>query len=120
MTKDIFSNQYWEKAWEDDPNTQDKRMKRAGLGDPSAPGFEKWAENFNKNSFTEESQHRTKRIMNWIEQQTGRFSNLSVLDIGVASGVFSVPFAKEGAKVTALEASPILHDMLKIMQIITV
>ena len=36
MTKDIFSNQYWEKAWEDDPNTQDKRMKRAGLGDPSA------------------------------------------------------------------------------------
>ena len=26
MTKDIFSNQYWEKAWEADPNTQDKRM----------------------------------------------------------------------------------------------
>ena len=50
--------------------------------------------------------------MNWIEQQTGRFSNLSVLD-GAASGVFSVPFAKEGAKVTALEPSPILHDMLK-------
>lgn len=49
MTKDIFSNQYWEKAWEADPNTQNKRMKRAGLGDPSAPGFEKWAENFNKN-----------------------------------------------------------------------
>ena len=48
MTKDIFSNQYWEKAWEGDPNTQDKRMKRAGLGDPSALGFEKWAENFNK------------------------------------------------------------------------
>ena len=48
MTKDIFSNQYWEKAWEADPNTQDKRMKRAGLGDPSALGFEKWAENFNK------------------------------------------------------------------------
>lgn len=120
MTKDRFSNQYWEKAWEADPNTQDKRMKRAGLGNPSAPGFEKWAENFNKNSFTEESQQRTKRIMNWIEQQTGRFSNLSVLDIGVASGVFSVPFAKEGAKVTALKASPILHDMLKIMQIITV
>lgn len=94
MTKDIFSNQYWEKAWEADPNTQDKRMKRAGLGNPSAPGFEKWAENFNKNSFTEESQQRTKWIMNWIEQQTGRFSNLSVLDIGVASGVFSVPFAK--------------------------
>lgn len=49
--------------------------------------------------------------MNWIEQQTGRFSNLSVLDIGASSGVFSIPFTKEGAKVTALEPSPILHDM---------
>ena len=38
-------------------NTQDKRMKRAGLGQPDAPGFETWAENFNKNSFTEESQN---------------------------------------------------------------
>ena len=43
MTKDIFSNQYWEKAWEDDLILRIKRMKRAGLGDPSAPGFEKWA-----------------------------------------------------------------------------
>lgn len=113
MQKDIFSNQYWEKAWEDDPNTQDKRMKRAGLGDPSAPGFEKWAQHFNKQSFTQESQQRTKRIMDWIERQTGAFSNLSILDVGAASGVFSVPFAKEGATVTTLEPSPILHEMLQ-------
>ncbi|PNZ70058.1 class I SAM-dependent methyltransferase [Staphylococcus croceilyticus] len=113
MQKDIFSNQFWEEAWENDENTQDKRMKRAGLGDPSAPGFEKWAKNFNKNSFTEESQKRTKRIMDWVEKQTGSFSNLSILDVGAASGVFSVPFAKEGAKVTSLEPSPILHDMLQ-------
>lgn len=113
VNENIFSNQYWEKAWEDDPNTQDKRMKRAGLGDPFAPGFEKWAKNFDKQSFTKEGQQRTKRIMDWIERQTGAFSDLSILDIGAASGVFSVPFAKEGAKVTALEPSPILHDMLK-------
>lgn len=113
VNENIFNNQYWEKAWENDPNTQDKRMKRAGLGDPSAPGFEKWAKNFDKQSFTKERQQRTKRIMDWIERQTGAFSDLSILDIGAASGVFSMPFAKEGAKVTALEPSPILHDMLK-------
>ncbi|GGG95507.1 methyltransferase domain-containing protein [Staphylococcus pragensis] len=113
MQKNIFSNQFWEEAWENDENTQDKRMKRAGLGDPHAPGFKKWAENFNKNSFTEESQKRTRRIMDWVEKQTGSFSNLSILDVGAASGVFSIPFAKEGAKVTSLEPSPILHDMLK-------
>lgn len=109
----IFDQQFWKDAWDKDPNTQDKRMKRAGLGNPDAPGFEKWAENFNKNSFTEESQKRTKRIMSWIENQTGAFKNLSILDVGAASGVFSIPFAKEGAKVTSLEPSTVLHEMLK-------
>ena len=49
--ENIFDQQFWKEAWDNDPNTQDKRMKRAGLGQPDAPGFEKWAENFNKNSF---------------------------------------------------------------------
>ncbi|MBU5271987.1 class I SAM-dependent methyltransferase [Staphylococcus caprae] len=113
MDMNIFDQQFWKDAWDKDPNTQDKRMKRAGLGKPDAPGFEKWAENFNKNSFTEESQERTKRIMSWIENQTGAFKNLSILDVGAASGVFSIPFAKEGAKVTSLEPSTVLHEMLK-------
>lgn len=109
----IFSNQFWESTWENDENTQDKRMKRAGLGNPHTPGFEKWAKNFDKHSFTEESQQRTKRIMNWIETQIGTFNGLSILDIGSASGIFSIPFAKVGAQVTSLEPSPILYDMLQ-------
>ena len=32
--------------------------------------------------------------MSWIENQTGAFKNLSILDVGAASGVFSIPFAK--------------------------
>ena len=46
--ENIFDQQFWKEAWDNDPNTQDKRMKRAGLGQPDAPGFETWAENFNK------------------------------------------------------------------------
>ena len=61
--------------------------------------------------FTEESQ-KVKRIMSWIQNQTGGFENLSILDVG-ASGVFSIPFSKESAKVTSLEPSSILHGMLK-------
>ena len=113
MNDKIFSNQFWESAWENDDNTQDKRMKLAGLGNPHAPGFEQWAKNFNNHSFTEESQRRTQRIMNWIETQIGTFKGLSILDIGSASGVFSIPFAKSGAHVTSLEPSPILHEMLQ-------
>lgn len=112
MSADIFSNQFWEEAWENDENTQDKRMKRAGLGNPEAPGFEKWAQNFNANSFTEKSQQRTARIMKWVEKQTGHLGDLSILDIGAASGVFSIPFAQQGAKVTSLEPSNLLHEML--------
>ncbi|PTE69608.1 class I SAM-dependent methyltransferase [Staphylococcus devriesei] len=112
MSAEIFSNQFWEEAWENDENTQDKRMKRAGLGNPEAPGFEKWAQNFNANSFTEKSQQRTARIMKWVEKQTGHLGDLSILDIGAASGVFSIPFAQQGAKVTSLEPSNVLHEML--------
>ncbi|MEJ7252782.1 class I SAM-dependent methyltransferase, partial [Staphylococcus epidermidis] len=36
-----------------------------------------------------------------------------ILDVGAASGVFSIPFSKESAKVTSLEPSSILYDMLK-------
>lgn len=40
MDMNIFDQQFWKDAWDKDPNTQDKRMKRAGLGKPDAPGFE--------------------------------------------------------------------------------
>ena len=32
--------------------------------------------------------------MSWIQNQTGGFENLSILDVGAASGVFSIPFSK--------------------------
>ncbi|MBN4910360.1 methyltransferase domain-containing protein [Staphylococcus sp. EG-SA-13] len=87
-------------------------MKKAGLGSYKSQGFEKWAKNFDANSFTEKSTQRTQRIMNWIQSQTGPFEKLSILDIGAASGIFSIPFAKTGAKVTSLEPSKILAEML--------
>jgi len=35
------------------------------------------------------------------------------LEIGAASGVFSVPFAERGARVTAVETSPPLIELLE-------
>jgi SAM-dependent methyltransferase len=51
--------------------------------------------------------------MNWLEGQGVQFENNYILDIGAASGVFSVPFAERGAHVTAVETSPPLVELLE-------
>ncbi len=73
-------------------------MKRAGI-DP-AHSFDSSAKSFNKEVFSEEGRRRARRIMNWLEDQGVEFSGSSVLDIGAASGGFSIPFAERGADVT--------------------
>lgn len=108
---DFFNAAIWEKAWKDDSDTAANKMRRAGI-DPSR-SFDHKAKSFNEQSFNEEGRKRTKRIMNWLEEQGIRFENASVLDIGAASGVFSVPFAERGARVTAVETSPPLIELLE-------
>ncbi|NUU61211.1 methyltransferase domain-containing protein [Paenibacillus agri] len=105
----FFDAANWEKAWKDDSLL--KKMKKAGV-DPTR-SFDHKAKTFNEQSFSEEGRKRTKRIMNWLEGQGVQFENASVLDIGAASGVFSVPFAERGAHVTAVETSPPQVELLK-------
>ncbi|MFC4306351.1 methyltransferase domain-containing protein [Cohnella boryungensis] len=108
---DIFNAALWEKAWKEDSNTIASKMRAAGI-DPSR-SFDPKAKKFNEQSFSEEGMQRTKRIMNWLEGQGVRFEDASILDIGAASGVFSVPFAERGAQVTAVETSPALIELLE-------
>lgn len=108
---DFFNAAVWEKAWKDDADLKLDRMKRKGI-DPTR-SFDHKAKIFNEQSFSEEGRERTRRIMNWLEGQGVRFENASVLDIGAASGVFSVPFAERGARITAVETSPPLVELLQ-------
>ncbi|NOU98734.1 class I SAM-dependent methyltransferase [Paenibacillus planticolens] len=107
----FFDAAIWEKAWKDDSNTILNKMQKAGV-DP-ARSFDHKAKSFNEQSFNEEGRKRTKRVMNWLEGQGVRFENASILDIGAASGVFSVPFAERGARVTAVESSLPLVELLE-------
>lgn len=111
IMNDFFHEAAWEKAWKDDRNTDVNKMKTAGI--EPAKAFDHKARSFNEQSFNEEGRKRTKRIMNWLEGQGVRFANASVLDIGAASGVFSVPFAERGARVTAVEPSLPLVELLE-------
>ncbi|NOU88208.1 methyltransferase domain-containing protein [Paenibacillus sp. LMG 31460] len=108
---DFFNAAIWEKAWKDESDLNINRMKKNGI-DPTR-SFDHKAKTFNEQSFSEEGRKRTKRIMNWLEGQGVRFENAFVLDIGAASGVFSVPFAERGARVTAIETSLPLVELLE-------
>ncbi|PAK49638.1 bifunctional 2-polyprenyl-6-hydroxyphenol methylase/3-demethylubiquinol 3-O-methyltransferase UbiG [Paenibacillus sp. 7541] len=107
---EFFNAAIWEKAWKNDANTVISKMRKAGI-DPSR-SFDQKAEAFNEQSFNEEGRKRSRRIINWLEGQGVRFEHASVLDIGAASGVFTVPFAERGAAVTAIETSPPLIELL--------
>ncbi|KAB7671287.1 class I SAM-dependent methyltransferase [Bacillus sp. B1-b2] len=113
MENQLFNQEYWEKAWKTDPNTSLKRMKKAGLDSFESEGFATWARNFDASSFNAEGVMRTERIIKWIENQIHSFKGLTVLDVGAASGVFSIPFSKRGAIVSSLEPSTILSSLLK-------
>lgn len=108
---DFFNAAVWEKAWKDESDLKLDRIKRNGI-DPTR-SFDHKAKKFNEQSFSEEGRERSRRIMNWLEGQGVRFENASVLDIGAASGVFSVPFAERGARITAVETSPPLIELLE-------
>ncbi|REK74746.1 class I SAM-dependent methyltransferase [Paenibacillus paeoniae] len=108
---DFFNASIWEKVWKDESDLKINRMKKNGI-DPTRT-FDQKAKTFNEHSFSEEGRKRTKRIMNWLEGQGVPFENASILDIGAASGVFSVPFVERGARVTAVETSPPLIELLE-------
>jgi SAM-dependent methyltransferase len=101
MTNEFFNETILEKAWKEDPYTAVNKMKKTGID--AAHTFDHRAKTFNEQAFNEEGRQRTKRIMNWLEGQGVAFKDASILDIGAASGGFTVPFAERGASVTSVE-----------------
>ncbi|GLI04480.1 hypothetical protein YDYSG_05100 [Paenibacillus tyrfis] len=111
MLNDFFNETVWEKAWKEDTQTAVNKMKKAGMD--AVRVFDHKAKSFNDEAFSEEGRQRTKRIMNWLEGQGVTFNEISILDIGAASGGFTVPFAERGARVTSVEPSLPLAELLK-------
>lgn len=111
MSNDLFNEEVWEKAWKEDPHSMANRMKRSGVD--MTRSFDDKAEVFNREVFSDAGRHRSERIIGWIEGQGVEFDGMTVLDIGAASGGFSVPFAERGARVTAVEPNVPLAKLFK-------
>ncbi|EFM12136.1 Methyltransferase type 11 [Paenibacillus curdlanolyticus YK9] len=108
---DLFDEGLWEKAWKEDPHSFANKMKKAGID--ATHSFDHKAKAFNEQVFNEEGRLRTKRIMNWLEGQGVQYKDASILDIGAASGGFSIPFAERGASVTSVEPCLPLAELLE-------
>ncbi len=108
---DLYDEATWEKAWKDYGDSVERKL--AGAGIVQSRSFDSKAKVFDEQSFNEEGRRRTARIMNWLEVQGVELDGASVLDIGAASGVFTLPFAERGAHVTAVESSPALVELLR-------
>lgn len=107
----LFDEALWEKEWKSRGDTMVNTMRKAGV-DP-AKAFDPKAKTFNEQSFNEEGRKRSARILNWIEGQGVQLKDAAVLDVGAASGVFTVPFLERGARVTAIESSLPQVELLK-------
>ncbi|QJC51498.1 class I SAM-dependent methyltransferase [Paenibacillus albicereus] len=101
----------WEQAWRE--RGERVREKQAKAGILPSRAFDDKADTFNESSFSEEGRRRSQRILGWLEGQGVDFAGLSVLDVGAASGVFTVPMIERGAVVTAVESSPPQVRLLK-------
>lgn len=107
----LFDLSVWEEAWKNQFTASKYNMKSTAFDATSA--FERWAREYHQQSFTEEGKKRSERITGWIENQGVSFDGLSILDIGAASGIFTIPFATKGATVTAVEPSELLVSLMK-------
>lgn len=68
--------------------------------------FERWAGQ-------KRTRRRVDRVLSWLEGQGVLQPGMEVLDIGAGTGVFTVPLARRGAKVTALEPAPAMLAALQ-------
>ncbi|MEI2397369.1 SAM-dependent methyltransferase [Paenibacillus phytohabitans] len=109
MNNGLFNAAVWEKAWKEDPKAMANKFKAMGM-DPHH-SFDHKAKVFNEEVFSSAGRDRSERIISWMEGQGVDFNGLTVLDVGAASGGFTVPFIERGAKVTAVEPNIPLSEL---------
>ncbi|MBP2111513.1 class I SAM-dependent methyltransferase [Paenibacillus silagei] len=109
MNNGLFDASVWEKAWKEDPKAMANKFKAMGMNPHTS--FDHKAQVFNEEVFSSAGRDRSERIIGWMEGQGVDFNGLTVLDVGAASGGFTVPFIERGAKVTAVEPNVPLAEL---------
>ena len=98
------NSQYWADFWNESTKTEKKR----GSFQPTF--WDAMSSRFVKNRSPEKEVDRVKAVLDLIKTTGLDLDGAEVLDIGAGTGSFSIPLAKLGAKVTAIDFS---EGMLK-------
>ncbi len=104
----IFTPDFWDQEWQ----AFIKRNRRSGESHES-PGFwDRKAASFARSTMEGKSS-RTEGTLAFLRQAGVHLENSLVLDVGCGTGVFALPFAEQGAQVTAIDSST---EMLALLQ----
>ncbi|WP_440112595.1 class I SAM-dependent methyltransferase [Paenibacillus sp. QZ-Y1] len=107
----LFDPSVWEEEWKNQSTSS--IYKQQSFSPDKEEVYERWAREYHQQSFTEQGKQRTERIIGWIENQGVDLNGLSILDIGAASGIFTIPFANRGASITAVEPYKLFNSLMK-------
>lgn len=106
----IFNNQeFWIREWERE-KPGDTQAVHKGFAFPDY--WDKAAANYNKNP-NEVKERRLEKILEILRQKGLFHEGIRILDIGCGTGLHAMAFARQGARVTALDFSKGMLDRFR-------
>ncbi len=104
--------EYWEQRWQSFIDASPIRLRRKE-GSENMQRWNKMAAGFAKRTSAPEAEERRDQTIAWLKELGALKEDSRVLDIGAGPGNWSMPLAKSGGHVTALEPADAMADILQ-------
>ena len=107
----VFSIEFWEKAWVN--FLSQNRLREKDNSFDQAKQWNRRAEDFSRRIGGIQGSRRLEQSHSFLQQEGVLKNNSTILDVGCGPGSFAVPFAKAGHSVVALDPAQKMLDMLR-------
>lgn len=103
--------EFWGDAWEEAHKHSLHARRRQDLNQMDY--WDSMADFFAKTTKRRGIKGRPQKVLSWLEQEGAWQPGMEVLDIGAGAGIFTIPMAKQAARITALEPAPAMLAVLR-------